>query len=97
MGVAEESASSVLIHFVMAMALFTDDDLEEIAAPLAESEIIEQHDQPVPRRQTRPQQGENLQVAGPVHRPVRLLQLMPSPHPVAQGCALASSRQRQIA
>ena len=48
----------------------------------------QQHDQPVPRRQARPQQRGDLGVTGPVHRPSVLAQPVPGPQPARHPAVL---------
>ena len=56
----------------------------------------QQHDQPVPRRPARTQQRDDLLVAGPVHRRLRLAQPVPGPHPPRHPAVLAPGLPGQI-
>ena len=56
----------------------------------------QQHDQPVPRRQARPEQRDDLGVRSPVHRRFRLVQPVPGPHPPAHLPVLAARRPGQV-
>jgi len=49
----------------------------------------QQHDQPVPRRPARQQQRDNVLLARPVHRRLRLVQPVPGPHPPRHTAVLA--------
>ena len=56
----------------------------------------QQHDQPVPRRAARPQQRDDIGVGGPVHRPFRLVQPVPGPHPPPRPAVLRRAPRRQV-
>ena len=56
----------------------------------------QQHDQPIPRRAARPQQRDDILVAGPFDRTLRFVQPVPGPHPPRHPAVLAPGRRRQI-
>ncbi len=56
----------------------------------------QQHHQPVPGRQAGLQQRDDLLVAGPVDRLLRLMHPVPGPHPPRHARVLAAGLQRQV-